>query len=275
LLMVRNTETDAYPAHVRAEYIKHWMLEKKLHGTIMIIPNVEGVYWGREVGYHVGQIDVDAKTKTLSASNIRNRIANSLEWIDKVATKNSSHLLTPNISKIIDDGLVVWLTGYPSSGKTTIAKALIRYISTHYPHLKYQLLDGDIMRASPLAKDVGFGKNDRAKHILRMAYLASMFAQHGIFTICAFVSPDRAIRIDAKKIIGEKKFIEVYVKASKKIRLIRDPKGMYKKAVTGKLKQFTGIDAPYEAPRTPNVICNTDKESVEESVEKIAKVVFH
>lgn len=276
LILIRNTKEDQYSPSARAQYVKIWMITNNIQGTIMIIPNIEGVYWGRGVGYHTGLIDVDAHTTAISGTSIRKNMSDKgKHWQSLVAHKNDAYLLSKNISNIIEHGLVVWLTGCPSSGKTTIAKDLIRIISSQYPHLKTQLLDGDEMRASPLAHQVGFAPKERADHIIRMAHLAGMFASHGILTVCAFVSPDRKIRNLAKKNIGNKRYIEVYVKATKATRLKRDAKGMYKRAVAGKINNFTGYNAPYQVPLKPHIICDTDQETVAQCVEKIAVYVFN
>lgn len=275
LIMVRNTSNEAYSASVRAEYIKAWMEKEHIAGTIMIVPNVEGVYWGRKVGYNVGEINVDQKTARVSGTKIRNDIAlGKIRWKHVVANTNAAHILSPAISNIIDNGFVVWLTGCPSSGKTTMCEALTKELKSKYPYLKIQVLDGDHVRTSPLAQKVGFTKMDRAEHIRRMAYLAKLFADHGILVICAFVSPERKIRREAKRIIGKERFMEVYMKASQKIRIQRDVKGMYKKAAKGELVNFTGYNGPYEQPEHPDVICNTDKESIYESLQKILKKLF-
>lgn len=275
LLLIRNTINDVYSPTVRGEYIKSWMKKNYIAGTIMIIPNVEGVYWGRDVGYKTQLVDVDMVTKKISGSGIRDDIQkNKSRWRSLVAHKNDSYLLSKNVSTIIEHGLVVWLTGCPSSGKTTIANTLIDKLKHMYPYLKIQLLDGDHMRTSPLAKHVGFTPKDRADHILRMAYLAKMFADHGILTICAFVSPDRAIRKKAKIIIGKRRFIEVYIKASRATRIKRDTKGMYKQAIAGKLRQFTGYSAPYQPPLQPDVRIDTDEDTVKQSVNTLITHIF-
>ena len=275
LIMVRDTPDEAYPAAIRAEYIKIWLEDQHLQGTIMIIPNIEGLYWGRGVGYNVGEVDVDVAVKQISGTTIRNLMTQAIPgWEKVVANPKAARVLTRAISKILTRGKVVWLTGCPSSGKTTIANALIQKIQTMYPYLKIQLLDGDDMRASPLARGAGFSKKERALHILKMAHLARMFADHGILVICAFVSPDRNVRKKARDLIGNQRFVEVYVKASQKTRLRRDAKGMYKKAMAGKLPHFTGLTAPYDVPRRPNVLCATDKHTVTESVENILSYIL-
>jgi len=275
LIMIRNTKEDAYTPSARAEYIKIWMLENNVKGTVMIVPNIEGVYWGRGVGYNVGLVDVDRSVQQISATDIRRAMTKrSSSWHKVVANENAAYVLSPSISEIIHQGLVIWLTGCPSSGKTTIAQTMEKELHMRYPHIKTQILDGDDMRASPLAIHVGFSKKERADHIRRMAYVAKMFADHGIVVICAFVSPDRAVRQQAQTTIGKRRFKEIYIFASKKTRMNRDTKGLYKKAVQGKLTNLTGYNVPYEKPSTPLVVCNTDVQTVSSCVLTIIARVF-
>lgn len=236
--MVRNTDTDIYPAHVRAEYIRIWMMKHTVTGTIIIVPNIEGIYWGRGVGYRTEEINVDVSIQNISGTGIRNQMQkDSLIWKKSVADENSASLLTPTVARIVEYGAVVWLTGCPSSGKTTIANALRNELSKQFPFLKTQILDGDDMRTSPLAAHIGFTQKDRADHIRRMAYIANIFAKHRILVICAFVSPDKKIREEIKRRIGKDRFIEVYVSARKQTRIQRDPKGLYKKSTKRKTYQ--------------------------------------
>lgn len=270
LIMIRETGTELFPTSIRAEYIKIWMTSQHIQGTIMIVPNIEGIYWGRSVGYNTGIVDVDPKLKRISATEIRQQMKTThMKWKQSVANGTSSYVLTPTIVTIMTRGLIIWLTGCPSSGKTTIAKALEKELHKKLPHLKTQILDGDDIRNSPLASHVGFTKSDRAKHILRMAYLAKLFADHGIIIICAFVSPDRSIRQKAKAIVGPRRFLEIYVRATKKTRMHRDTKGLYKKASQGKLSNLTGFNAKYEIPNDPDIICDTERNTIMNNVEKI------
>lgn len=275
LIMVRNTKEDAYPPVLRAEYIKTWMQKNNIQGTIIIVPNVEGVYWGRGVGYNVGLVDVDISVQKISGTRIREQISKKTSgWKKRVADKNASYFLSPAISRIVDRGLVIWLTGCPSSGKTTIACALNEKLREQFPHIKTQILDGDDMRTSPLATGVGFSREDRANHIRRMAYLANMFAAHGVIVICAFVSPDAAIRNEAKRSIGKDRFVEVYVHADKKTRMMRDNKGLYRKAKLGKISNLTGFNAAYQIPKRPDVRCNTGTQTLAVCVNTILKRIL-
>ncbi len=270
LIMVRDTGRETLSATIRAEYIKIWMTEQHIQGTIMIIPNIEGIYWGRGVGYKTELVDVDVKLKRISGTKIRKRMSEqNTRWQQLIANPKSSYVLSSSIATVMTRGLVLWLTGCPSSGKTTIAEALKTELHEKFPHVKTQILDGDDMRNSPMAARVGFTKRDRAEHILRMAYLAKLFADHGIIVICAFVSPDRTIRQKAKTIISRHRFLEIYVRATKKTRINRDTKGLYKLASQGKLSNLTGFNASYEIPKRPDVICDTDKHTTMKNVEMI------
>jgi adenylylsulfate kinase len=275
LILVRDTDFDDYSAFFRAEVVKLWMREENIKGTIMIIPNVEGIYWGRGVGYNVGCVKVPQKVKAISGTKIRHGISNGFQnWEKLIAAEGTASLLTPKTAKIAQFGLVVWLTGCPCSGKTTLSQGLKKKIQGAYPHLKIQVLDGDVIRNTPLAQAVGFSPKDRALHIRRMAHFSKMFADHGVLVIAAFVSPDQKIREDAKKIVGKNRFMEVYVKASQQVRIDRDTKGMYAKAIKGEITNLTGYNAPYEEPKSPDLVCDTDQESVSESVAKLFQRIF-
>lgn len=259
LIMVRDSDTEQFSTRVRAELVKRWMTRNHIRGTIMIVPNIYGIYWGRGVGYERAYVEIPEKLQNISGTHIRETIQIKHKlWEKNLAHKESGYLLTPKISGILEHGLVVWLTGPPASGKTTIANLLIKKLTTLYPHIKTQFLDGDAMRSTPMADTVSFSTEDRDRHILRMAYLAKMFADHGILVVCAFVSPHNTIRTKAKRIIGGKRFMEVFVKTSLAVRMRRDTKGLYKKAQAGHLSNLTGFNESYEPPVAPEMICNND-----------------
>jgi adenylylsulfate kinase len=161
------------------------------------------------------------------------------------------------------DGCGIWLTGIPCSGKTTIALELVKRLEDNLYRTEY--LDGDIVRKS-ICSDLGFSKEDRDTNIERITLVTSFLSQRAV-TICSFVSPYREARANAREKINN--FIEVYVDCSVDECIKRDVKGMYAKALAGEIKGFTGIDAPYEAPENPEVVCFTDKETVSESADKI------
>jgi len=157
---------------------------------------------------------------------------------------------------------VIFLTGLPCSGKSTIAEVVSKYLGNCV------ILDGDDVRKSPISKDLGFSEEDRDKNIERIGYIAKLLHDKGITVICSFVSPVRKTRDKIRKLIGDD-FIEVFVSCTKKECVKRDVKGMWKKALAGEIKGFTGHDADYEAPLKPEITCETNKETVDESVGKI------
>lgn len=173
-------------------------------------------------------------------------------------------------------GLTLWLTGLSASGKSTVATALEQHL------LKLGLsayrLDGDNVRFG-LNKDLGFSEADRNENIRRIAEVAKLFADSATIAITSFISPYRADRdaaraLHAAKPQGEEQdlpFIEVYVDVPLEVAEQRDPKGLYKKARAGEIKEFTGISAPYEAPENPEITIKTHENSVEECVAQIVQ----
>jgi adenylylsulfate kinase len=163
-------------------------------------------------------------------------------------------------------GVTVWFTGLPCSGKTTIADRLAQIIREQGKNV--ERLDGDIVRKG-LTRDLGFSKEDRDMNIERVTFVAKLLTRNNVVVLATFVSPYIERRHQTREEIGE--YVEVYVKASLEECINRDVKGMYKKALAGEIKNFTGIDDPYEAPPNPEIIVDTDVESVDESVEKVLK----
>jgi len=165
-------------------------------------------------------------------------------------------------------GVVVWLTGLSGSGKSTIATELQRKLFEMGCNV--YILDGDNIRHG-LNKDLGFSPEDREENIRRIGEVAKLFADAGFIAITSFISPYKKDRERARKLLEDGEFIEIYVKAPLEVCEKRDPKGLYKKARRGEIKEFTGISAPYEEPENPEIILETDKLSVEESVDTIIK----
>ena len=163
---------------------------------------------------------------------------------------------------------VVWLTGLSGSGKSTIANEL--ELALHKLGAKSYVLDGDNIRAG-LNKDLGFSDADRKENMRRIAEVAKLFSDSETITITAFISPFRQERAEAKEIIGAKNFIEVYVDASLEICEQRDVKGLYKKARSGEIPNFTGIDSPYETPNNPDILLESGKLTINECVDKLLK----
>jgi adenylylsulfate kinase len=165
-------------------------------------------------------------------------------------------------------GVVLWFTGLSGSGKSTIANE-VAYKLHSLGHLSY-VLDGDNIRHG-LNKDLGFSPEDRKENIRRISEVANLFADAGLITITAFISPYKIDRNYCRELVGKGRFLEIYTKASIETCEKRDTKGLYKKAREGIIKDFTGINAPYEEPEKPELILDTDKETIEESVGKIMK----
>jgi adenylylsulfate kinase len=156
---------------------------------------------------------------------------------------------------------VIWFTGLPSAGKSTLANALCHRLH-NYGIMNY-VLDGDNIRHG-LNKDLGFGPEDREENIRRIGEVASLFVDAGLIAMTAFISPYRKDRRQARAIVKQGEFIEVYVKCQLDVCEQRDPKGMYKKARAGQIKEFTGVSAVYEEPEMPEIVLETDKLSIDE-----------
>ncbi len=161
---------------------------------------------------------------------------------------------------------VIWFTGLSASGKSTIAGALEQILTQQGYHT--YLLDGDNVRHG-LCNDLGFSDEDRKENIRRVGEVAKLNADAGLISLAAFISPFRSDRRIVRNILNEDEFIEVFVDASLDVCKERDPKGLYEKAIRGEIKQFTGIDSPYEAPENPEIHIKAGEVSVAEAVNQI------
>jgi adenylylsulfate kinase len=160
----------------------------------------------------------------------------------------------------------IWMTGLPASGKSTLAVALEQALWQRGVHAF--VLDGDNVRHG-LNKDLGFSPEDRNENIRRIGEVAKLFTTAGVINITAFISPYRADRDQARRIMSDGEFVEVYVECALAECERRDPKGHYKKARAGEMKEFTGISAPYEPPLHPEIVVRTDQGSQAECLGKI------
>ncbi|GAB3847365.1 sulfate adenylyltransferase subunit CysN [Nesterenkonia populi] len=165
-------------------------------------------------------------------------------------------------------GRCVWFTGLPGSGKSTLANALETEL--HQRGYKTMLLDGDNVRQG-LCKDLSMKEEDRRENIRRVAEVAKLFTEAGIVVITAFVSPYERDRKEARELFGEDEFLEVFVDTPREVCEARDPKGLYKKAREGQIKDFTGVSHPYEAPRAPEVVVRTEEHSQQELVTQMLR----
>jgi adenylyl-sulfate kinase len=165
-------------------------------------------------------------------------------------------------------GFTLWLTGLPCSGKSTLANSVEGILLER--GLPVEVFDGDEIRTN-LTKGLGFSKEDRDTNIRRVGYVCNLLTRNGVVSIAAVISPYQNIRDEVRQTIG--RFVEVFIDAPLEELIKRDVKGMYKKALAGEIKNFTGIDDPYETPEKPEVHVQTDKETVEESTAKIIKTL--
>jgi len=173
-----------------------------------------------------------------------------------------------------DNGFVIWLTGLSGAGKTTLAQAL----STRLTALgkRVETLDGDEVREN-LSRGLGFSQQDRETNIRRIGFVARLLARNGVVVLGAAISPYRQSRGDVRRSIESEglRFVEVFVRCPIETLIERDVKGLYAKALSGEVKQFTGISDPYEEPLAPEIIVDTSEESIEESAAKILEHVLN
>lgn len=165
---------------------------------------------------------------------------------------------------------LIWFTGLSGSGKSTLAVQL--EAALHARGFKTYLLDGDNIR-SGLNKDLAFTDEARVENIRRISEVCKLFLDAGVVLLSAFISPFRADREQVKHIVGEENYIEVFVDAPLEVCEQRDVKGLYKKARSGEVKNFTGISSPYERPEDPDILIETDKLSIEASIEVLMKAI--
>lgn len=186
--------------------------------------------------------------------------ATNITWHQSLVNKENREKL------LKQKGVVVWYTGLPSSGKSTIAHAVEKELYDR-GHLIY-VLDGDNIRHG-LNKNLGFSPQDREENIRRIGEVAKLFANAGLIAMTAFISPYREDRDRARQLLREGEFIEVHVKVPLEVAEERDPKGLYKKARAGEIKEFTGVSAPYEEPLNPEISVDTSQLDLERCKDEI------
>jgi len=168
----------------------------------------------------------------------------------------------------VSKGFTLWFTGLSGSGKSTLAHAVAEELLER--GLKVEILDGDVVRTH-LSKGLGFSKEDRDTNIRRIGFVCHLLARNDVVAIGAAISPYRDIRDENRKLIG--RFVEVYCKCPLEALRERDVKGLYAKAEAGQIQNFTGVSDPYEEPLNPEVVAETDRETVEESVARIIRTL--
>lgn len=165
-------------------------------------------------------------------------------------------------------GFTVWFTGLSGAGKTTLAQRLVSELGSR--RIKVEVLDGDEVRTN-LSAGLGFSKADRDRNIRRIGYVSRLLSRNGVGVITAAISPYREVREEVRQSIENDgaQFIEVYVKCPINVLAERDVKGLYRKALAGEITQFTGVSDPYEEPLDPELVVETDRESIDQSMERI------
>jgi adenylylsulfate kinase len=184
--------------------------------------------------------------------------ATNVTWHEHKVTREEREQL------LKQKGVVLWFTGLSGCGKSTVANEVATKLN-NMGKLTY-VLDGDNIRHG-LNKDLGFSPEDRDENIRRISEVACLFADAGVITITAFISPYRKLRNFCRELAGKGRFLEIYTKASLETCEKRDPKGLYKKAREGIIKNLTGIDEPYEEPENPEIIVDTDINDIEQSAD--------
>ena len=230
---------------------------------VIELPNITNVIYGRDVGYKVEKISLGEDVEKISATEVRKSmnltpVSHSVELDER--TKRFGH-----------SGGVIWFTGLSGSGKSTLAKNLERKLFDKGYNV--YMLDADNVR-NGLNSNLGFSNEDRNENIRRVGEVASLFANAGFIVLSAFISPFNADRERALNAHPEN-FHEVYLSADIEVCEKRDPKGLYKKARSGEIKEFTGIDSPYEIPKNPSINLNTGKQTVEESTEELLNFILN
>ncbi|MGC9072034.1 MAG: adenylyl-sulfate kinase [Acidilobus sp.] len=168
-------------------------------------------------------------------------------------------------------GVVAWITGLPGSGKTTIAMRAKGILEGR--GYRVEVLDGDWFR-SHIDPEAGFTKEERAGHLRRAAWVARLLARNGVIVICSFVSPYRDVREEVRKIVAEEaSFLEVYARCPLEECVRRDPKGLYRKALSGEIKHFTGVSDPYEEPLSPDLVLDSVIGTPEENARRLAEAI--
>ncbi len=273
LIAIRDTpitEFDPYSAEERWAMIsEHY---KNDDVKVIVIPDIESVNIGRKVGYEVNRYDAPKNIEEISATQIRKMIEeNNNKWKDRVPKVVADFLISKgNLKEFSLEGLVIWFTGLSGSGKSTLAHTVNSYFKKQ--NKKVKILDGDEIRQN-LTSDLGFSKKDRSENIKRISYVAKSIADCDSIAICAAISPYDDDRKKARDLIGKDRFFGVYVKCDIEILKERDVKGLYKKAISGEIKNFTGISDPYEEPFDFDCVVNSGIMDIEETTFYIIKKI--
>ncbi len=257
-----------YEAYAAQEMVERYERET----GVAAVPFRELVYVPEEDAYRErSEIAPGTKTDALSGTEVRELYLNDGRMLPEWFAR-------PEVAEILKDayparhkqGVCIWFTGLSASGKSTTAEVLAGLLQEH--GRPATVLDGDVVRTH-LSKGLGFSKEDRDTNIRRIGFVASEIVRHGGMVICAAISPYRVTRNDVRNMVGTEHFIEVFVDAPLAVCEARDEKGLYAKARRGEIRDFTGIDDPYEPPEHPEVTLDTVAHSPEENAQRIVSVL--
>jgi sulfate adenylyltransferase len=235
---------------------------------VTVVPFSEMVYLPDEKRYEeVSKVPAQTRIASISGTQVREEYLNRGRKLPDWFTR-------PEVAEVLAEtypprhrqGVCVWFTGLSGAGKSTTAEILVMLLLEHGRQVT--LLDGDVVRTH-LSKGLGFSKEDRDTNIRRIGFVAAEITRHGGVAICSAISPYRATRNDVRNMVGKENFIEVFVDTPLEVCEQRDTKGLYAKARRGDLKEFTGIDDPYEAPQHAEITLDTVRRSAEENARLI------
>lgn len=230
---------------------------------VIELPNITNVIYGRDVGYKVEKISLGEDVEKISATEVRKSM--------NLTPVNHSVEVNERTKRFGHEGGIIWFTGLSGSGKSTLARSLERKLFDKGYNV--YMLDADNVRDG-LNSNLGFSNQDRNENIRRVGEVSSLFAEAGFIVLSAFISPfhdDRERAFNAHP----KNFHEVYLSADLSTCEDRDPKGLYKKARAGEIKEFTGIDSPYEIPKEPSLIVDTKKLNINESTDELLRYIVN
>ena len=230
---------------------------------VIELPNITNVIYGRDVGYKVEKISLGEDVEKISATEVRKSM--------NLTPVNHSVEVNERTKRFGHEGGIIWFTGLSGSGKSTLARSLERKLFDKGYNV--YMLDADNVRDG-LNSNLGFSNQDRNENIRRVGEVSSLFAEAGFIVLSAFISPfhdDRQRAFNAHP----KNFHEVYLSADLSTCEDRDPKGLYKKARAGEIKEFTGIDSPYEIPKEPSLIIDTKKLNINESTDELLRYIVN
>lgn len=260
------TEWDPYTAQERLEMISAHYADDDV--VVTIVPDIESVNIGRKVGYDVNRYDAPEDIEGISATQIRDLMSKGdATWKEKVPKMVADYLISKgDIVEAEEQGVVIWFTGLSGAGKSTVANALLPVLANKGRGVK--ILDGDEVRRN-LTADLGFSKEDRSENIKRISFVAKTIADVGGIAIVAAISPYTEDREKARQLIGADRFFEVHADCHLDTLIERDVKGLYSKAISGEIPNFTGISDPYEAPDNSQCRIDSGSMSIQDSVDRV------